>query len=519
MFERINLVKSIFTTSLFIIVFCSCTTNSLISPALQEKLSRVALDGYTELKQGNHQKADSLFMRVLNLASDYDWPVFNSKGINETMPKWIQEHKYDWQGSNAQKIMGLMQVYCSVKNYFGGFELSPQLNWDSLVINCIPKVIEVENIEEYYRLLLRLIANLNDNHTWLRPPSSLEERIDKPPITIEYIANKFLITEVQNTEENRREDIYPGLEIKKVEGVLARDYFMENKLPYISLSRTQRERFYETSNLLSGNRNSKVEITVIDSSGKEREVTLTRNAKIQNKNENLALVQTKEIDSEIVYFNFTAFWPIDSVVEKFEQEFDRFDMTKVKGLILDVRYNEGGNSRCGDVIISHLIENSFDAWSFKARTKGIIEVISDSFIQFFARTINSLLRKEWYYSNNTISPSSGKRYLGPVVVLISRYTGSAAEQFVVAARESKRAILIGEITSGGTGDGVFSILPDYGKLKVCVGLGSYMDGKIWQGKGIEPDIEISRTVEDIRNGYDPVLAKAIEVLRDSTNKK
>jgi len=56
-------------------------------------------------------------------------------------------------------------------------------------------------------------------------------------------------------------------------------------------------------------------------------------------------------------------------------------------------------------------------------------------------------------------------------------------------------------------------------LKVCTGTGAYTDGHIWQGKGIEPDITISRTVEDIRTGHDPVLAKAIEFLRDSINKK
>lgn len=513
MIGQIDLIKLILIISFLLITFSSCITNSLISPASQEELTQTALDGYTELKQGNHRKADSLFKQALDLVSDYDLPVFNSKGVNEALPKWIQEHKYDWDDSNEQKILGLMQVYYSVKNQFGGFELTPQLNWDSLVIDYMPRVIEAGNIEDYYKLLLRLISSLNDNHTWLRLPSSLEERIDRPPISIEYVVNKFIITQAQNTEENLGQDIFPGLEIEKVEGVLAREYFVRNKLPYMSLSRTQKERFYETNNLLSGEINTEVGITVLDSGSQERDVTLTRNTKTLHRDENLSLVQVRELDLGIVHFNFTAFWPLDTVVQKFEQEFDKLDTTKVKGLIFDVRYNEGGNYRAGDAIISRIIEKSFDAWIVKVRTDGAVETIFNPFLRSCARIGNSLFGKEWHESDNTISPSSGKRYLGPVVILISRYTGSAAEQFVAAARESKRAVLIGETTSGGTGDGVFSILPGYGKLKVCIGMGAYINGNIWQGKGIEPDIEVTRTIEDVRRGNDPVLVKAIEVLK------
>ena len=106
-----------------------------------------------------------------------------------------------------------------------------------------------------------------------------------------------------------------------------------------------------------------------------------------------------------------------------------------------------------------------------------------------------------------------------MVVLISRYTGSAAEQFVVAIRETKRAKIIGETTSGGTGDGVFTILPGYGKFKVCIGMGAYINGDVWQGTGIEPDIAVSRKVEDIYKGYDSVLDKGLEVLNELINKK
>jgi hypothetical protein len=35
--------------------------------------------------------------------------------------------------------------------------------------------------------------------------------------------------------------------------------------------------------------------------------------------------------------------------------------------------------------------------------------------------------KPWHFATHKIRPHSGKRFLGPVVALISRHTGSAAE--------------------------------------------------------------------------------------------
>jgi C-terminal processing protease CtpA/Prc len=112
----------------------------------------------------------------------------------------------------------------------------------------------------------------------------------------------------------------------------------------------------------------------------------------------------------------------------------------------------------------------------------------------------------------------GKMALG-CIVLISRYTGSAAEDFVAAIRESKRAVIIGETTGGWTGNGLFSILPGYGKLRVSVNIGAFVSGEIWQSKGIEPDIEVSRTIGDIFSGHDPVLAKGLKVLKELMNKE
>jgi len=517
--KQFSFVKSVIIVSFFVFaVDLWAALDSHVGSGPQKDLVKAVLEGYNDLRQGNYEKAHRLFKRTLDLASECKWPQYNYQGINKVLSKWTKQHKYDWQGTSEQKILGLMQVYSSVKYYFAGFGVTANLDWDELVIKYIPEVIETGNLEEYYKSLQKLIANLNDTHTRINMPDTLRKKICSPPVFIEFIENEFVITKVKNTTDDiKKQNIYPGLKIKKVETVPAKKFFIENKLPYMALSKVGRERLYRAYNLLSGKKNSKVRITAADLNGKERNVVLTRDSKLYGRKK-LPEIEVKELEPGFVYFDFRAFWPSNTVIKEFEQEFNKLDLSKTKGIILDVRENGGGNSGVGSVIISHLINKPFRAWLFKIRVKSLAKIAPRAWMRLAAR-IAALFGKKWYETYDKIKPSSGKRYSGPVVVLTSRYTGSAAEDFVAAVKESHRAKIVGETTSGGTGNGLFSILPGYGTLRVCVNVGYFANGEPWQGRGIDPDINVSRKIKDVYNGYDPVLAKGLEVLKGLIKEK
>ena len=517
MIKQFSFGKALITVSFFAFaVNLLAGFGSHVGSGPQKELVRVALEGYNDLKQGNYEETHRLFKRTLDLASECKWPQYNYQKINKVLPKWVKQHKYDWEGASAQKILGLAQVYNSVKYYFAGFGITTNVNWDELVVKYIPKVIETRSLEEYYKSLQKLIASLNDTHTRIALPDTLQKQIYCPSVLIEFVENEFVITKVKDTDEIKKQNIYPGLRIKKVEAVSAKKFFTENKLPYMALSKVGRERLYRVYNLLSGKKNSKVKVTVADLSGKERNVMLTRDTKLYGRWEKLPEIEVKELEPGFVYFNFRAFWPSKTVIKQFEQEFNKLDLSKTKGMILDVRENTGGNSRVGGVIISHLINKPFKAWLFKSRVKSLAKIAPRAWMRLAAKIV-ALFGKEWYETYDKIKPSSGKRYSGPVVVLTSRYTASAAEDFVVAVKESGRAKIIGETTSGGTGNGLFSILPGYGTLRVCVNIGYFTNGKPWQGTGIDPNINVSRKIKDIYNGYDRVLAKGLEILKELNN--
>jgi carboxyl-terminal processing protease len=48
-------------------------------------------------------------------------------------------------------------------------------------------------------------------------------------------------------------------------------------------------------------------------------------------------------------------------------------------------------------------------------------------------------------------------------------------------------------------------------LKISVKREYFPDGSEFEGVGIKPDIEVHPTIDDFRNGRDPVLEKALEL--------
>ncbi len=104
-------------------------------------------------------------------------------------------------------------------------------------------------------------------------------------------------------------------------------------------------------------------------------------------------------------------------------------------------------------------------------------------------------------------------FQGPILVLTSERTSSAAEIFVAALRKAKRAIIIGTHTCGC----VLAIrarhnLPDGGVLDVSELDYKTPAGERLEGNGIQPDQTVVVHREDLYAKHDAALAEAISEL-------
>lgn len=186
----------------------------------------------------------------------------------------------------------------------------------------------------------------------------------------------------------------------------------------------------------------------------------------------------------------------------FEQEaIDAIQKTDPNmSVILDVRGNHGGSTP--EKLVSALMDRPYLWWA--ESTPQSISLFD--YREYWGRHVEAF----WY---GDVTQPTITAYKGRVFLLIDGGCFSACEDFVVPFKDNHRAVLIGERTAGSSGQPFDRSLGN----GMGIGLGTkrefFPDGSEFEGIGISPDIEIKLTIEDLRQGKDPVLRCAEDLSR------
>lgn len=143
------------------------------------------------------------------------------------------------------------------------------------------------------------------------------------------------------------------------------------------------------------------------------------------------------------------------------------DLVGVEGLVIDVRNNEGGDDFVSQYIAGRLVSQSYNAYGKQARLGAV-------------RTpLQSIM----------IEPQGESQFLGPVAVLSSWTTASAAESFTLAMRERMNTAIVGEATAGGFSDQLIKLLPSGTVFTLSNEIYLSNNGEEFEGVGVPVDIE------------------------------
>ena len=157
---------------------------------------------------------------------------------------------------------------------------------------------------------------------------------------------------------------------------------------------------------------------------------------------------------------------------------------KLQGLVIDLR-NNGGGSLAEVISLTGLFIDY-----------GPVVQVRDN------------LQKVIVYDDK----NKGIEYTGPIVVMVNRYSASASEIFAAALQDYGRAVIVGETTYGkGTVQTSRNIAyqtdarlhpnwPELGGVQYTVQKFYRINGGSTQLKGVEPDIEMSKTKFDDETG-------------------
>lgn len=407
--------------------------------------------------------------------------------------------------TQAQRVEGFSRLWSTVKINFANFDLVPELNWDNVLSEYLPKVMADQSNGAYSLLLQGCIAQLRDGHTSVSTQGGNGLPAACPPLRIRSVGGKAIVTELAETEEIKASGIKPGDEVTHVDGRPVQELLEKDIYPYISASTPQGRDLKAYPRILQGPKESTVSLSIKTLGGATRRISLTRKAR------GLAMIRRtrrpnfeyQDIEDDIAYVTINTFGNSD-VVEAFNEKLKT--ISSAKGLIIDVRKNGGGSSSNGHAIISRLIVKAIPSTCWKTP-------------QYRAAFRAWGSDEQWYDGGfKMIEPETADPFLGPVVVLIGPGTNSAAEDFVVPLHAAGRATIVGQKSRGSTGQPLqFSFLDGKIRGRVCTKRDTYPDGREFVGVGIIPDVEVHPTPKDIAAGRDVVLEKGLEVLRSNIN--
>ncbi len=227
---------------------------------------------------------------------------------------------------------------------------------------------------------------------------------------------------------------------------------------------------------IKGEAGTKVTITVVREGATDPIDIEVERQKIES-----PTVEYQMLDNDMAYIQITEFDLVTT--EQFEEAYKQAQTDGMKGLILDLRSNPGGNLSTVCDIARMILP------------KGLIVYTEDKYGK----------REEYTcYGANQIKV--------PLVVLTNGYSASASEILAGAVKDYGIGTLVGTTTYGkGIVQKVIN-LSDGSAVKLTVSNYFTPNGNNIHKIGIEPDVEVEFDAEQYKNGVDNQLEKAKEVL-------
>lgn len=191
--------------------------------------------------------------------------------------------------------------------------------------------------------------------------------------------------------------------------------------------------------------------------------------------------------------------------------FKQLKKSNTSNLILDLRDNSGGNPDFVKVLLKHLFDQRFE----QAREFRVVKNPDEE--AFYERT-----KKKWLpgFGIGKYSPAHN-HYDGEIIVLHDENTFSAGVEVLSVLRKYERATFLGTESGGNpVVMGGFIVKTDWKlpntKLQFSSGTHCtlYRELEKNTGRGIIPDNEIKRSLEDVLSNRDACLEYALYMLRN-----
>ena len=309
-------------------------------------------------------------------------------------------------------------------------------------------------------------------------------------VDVRLIDGEAVIKMVRSGTPAAQAGLRPGFIIERIDGKPVEQIIQEGEALLIPPF-NPRNRLNNLSGYISGHiygpPKTTVKIHFRDKDGKGKEAVIHRKSRGRGRVASSAMppfyveFEAKRLGNNIgyVWFNHWA-EPVDA---KFIAALS--SMRDIRGLIIDLRGNPGGFLDVVHTITKHLLAEKTQVSSWKFRNQ----------------------RVEYSFD------SARGAYLGPVVILIDVRSTSSSEYFAGSMQSLHRAVIVGERSPGYLLITNWKKLLNGASLMYAFAQPIMPDGKVIEGNGVVPDIEVRLNREALLEGKDSQLEAAVNYIK------
>ncbi len=385
--------------------------------------------------------------------------------------------------SLADRMVVAARVYAVTSAHFALWDRVPQLDLDSSYRQYVQQAIASDARQDFDRATLAFIARLHSGHTWF-DDDWLERHAGQPiGFDTRLVDGQWVVVHSQIAL------LRPGDVVRTIDRQ-PMDRFVEASRPFISASddREARDGVFQAPYLFP----ERFHLGLAD--GRDIVVDRTRNPQAPEPH-----VESRWlIENRIAYIRLPSFADMAVGVWAREQV-DHF--RHADAIVIDLRGNQGGQSWPLQETLARLLGPTHDQWL--ERMPAHIGRLDTDVARDPAMT--------YRLAPLLLAPiPDSLRYTGRVVLLVDSECASACEDFAMPFKGHPRATVVGDTTAGTFSQTVRLTVGDM-TVSMAATEVYFANGAPFEGIGIAPDIVVRATVDDIRAGRDPVLARAAQV--------
>lgn len=423
----------------------------------------------------------------------------------------------------TQRLFALSGLWAAAKEVYPYFDRLA-VDWDRAYQEYIPQLLAAEDDREAWLLLCAFVRLLNDGHSTVVLPKALSTANGATPFRLTHVGDSFLITEAAEERLLLREaQAIDGVPMTELVGRLDRYKYTAAGHPY----RGHLESWLPV--LLPGRKH------VLETDGGEAAFAfLDTLEELQKAPEPESHHSFTTVGENMRLFDGVLVARVDDM-----QHVDRaaafqraLGEVRPRAVIFDIRRNKGGMTLCGARYAAPFFAGAFGGSHKWTQCRKAVDAASHSQLSLMGPASRQRLLEQGivqpeefgeadryarrlafeYYHDSWQEPCAVSLPDCPVLLLTSRDTISAAEDFTAFFRTNHRGRIMGERTFGSTGNPYLLSLPEGGRGQVVSVGYELADGTPFVGCGIEPDIPCPPRAEDLRSGWDRPLDMALELI-------